>query len=329
MGERCGINIAREQTPLSEFLVTFPQTEGASGGEYYAYGRDIFKRDRERGGAWYILSVIQGPPIFEYTPDPKGGYQISVSNDYIGSHWEPTPQETTEDLNAGKAVSLENLLPTKVALEWNWDPTTNPFLAEQKIVSEATTPDGYRVQLRELHVNKVIWSVALLRKDGNLSTELPLYRWVGLYDIKTIEEAQKAVEDHYQCHILEFQDKIHDADSGTFFGLDRSWETNTPGLLVQKMIYSVKHLQPEPLDSTEMNQLLDLNILRNQDGLFSEDRYGNLFLDHIYAELIVRYLAFGSLEEYSGDPRGDFSVIRQQMLEAGRTMSKKENSGFS
>ena len=120
----------------------------------------------------------------------------------------------------------------------------------------------------------------------------------------TVEDAQRGVMDTYGHDVADTVRKLRDADSGKDFGLDRSWETATPEILVKKLLYAKKNMRPNPLTPEEHVRLLELNGSRNLTGKFDADQWQNLGLDHLYAELVVRLLAFGAIEEdiWSGGP---------------------------
>lgn len=90
---------------------------------------------------------------------------------------------------------------------------------------------------------------------------------------------------------------IRDAGSGKDFGKDRSWETSSAEMLARKIVCFRKTDRKRSLEPEELIRLLELNGRRNRTGRFSSDRSQNLCLDHLYAELLPRFLAFGFIPE--------------------------------
>ncbi len=327
---------AKDGAKLSPFVFLATLSPHGTRGSFFAVGQDVYKRViSDQAEQWFRLDVVCGPPVFG-KQDLITGFQL-LEPEYVGSHWIPaTSDETamvTKQIHAGEAATIDGFLGPESSYEWEWETIGKPSTAKNNVFI-ALTPDGQHVWLRKTKGykgNKSQWFVSFLHDKESAPVEYGVSDWCGALPATTVKEIQRQVEDKFRWSVSDCQQKIQDADSGTFFGQDRSWETTSPDTLVKVLISLSKVSPPAPLSAIEMRRLLELNGQRNRTGRFAEDRRENLSLDHLYAELFVRYLAFDvakedkevveSIKESGSNPVDmDFSGIRRQMLEAGRAM---------
>lgn len=274
-------------------------------GTYFVLGRDAYKRT---GKGWFKLDVILGVPKFGYR-NLKTGWQL-MQPDYVGSHWVPVPTEELPALLAahtsGEMASIDHIVNVDMSMhDWNWRKAKRRSLIDGA-VSVATAPGGGEIRLKKVPGRKAKWiyEVDIYGTNGHLFSRRELGLWLGMMFFGTVEDAQRGVMDTYGHDVADTVRKLRDADSGKDFGPDRSWEATTPEILAKKLHYAKKHMRPTPLAPEEHVRLLELNGSRNLTGKFVTDQWLNLSLDHLYAELVVRFLAFGVIEEdvWSGGP---------------------------
>jgi hypothetical protein len=223
--------------------------------------------------------------------------------DYVGAHWIPVSDEELPTILAGHAsgemVSVDTFLGVDIGTyDWQWKKARRRS-AIDGAVSVGRAPGGGEIRLKKVPGRKAKWiyEVDIYSADGSLFIRRELGLWLGMMFFGDVETAQKGVELTFGENVAELVKMVRDADSGKDFGRDRSWETTTPEILAQKLIFAKKNITPRPLEMEEYIRLLELNGLRNRTGRFSDDRNLNLGLDHLYAELVVKYLAFGAEKE--------------------------------
>ncbi len=274
-------------------------------GTYFVFGRDAYKRT-EKG--WLKLDVVLGVPIFGYR-NLRTGWQL-MQPDYIGAQWVHVPAEELPAVLAahasGEMASIDHIVGVDMSKhDWNWRKAKRRSQIDGA-VSVATAPGGGEIRLKKVPGRKAkfIYEVDILSADGRLFTRRELGLWMGMLFFGTVEDAQRGVMDSYGHDVADTVRKLRDADSGKDFGPDRSWETTTAEIMAKKLLYAKKHMHPSPLTPEENVRLLELNGLRNLTGKYSSDQWLNLGLDHLYAELVVRFLAFGAIDEdvWSGGP---------------------------
>ncbi len=267
-------------------------------GTYFVFRSDAFKRTAD---GWNKLEVIQGVPKFGYR-NLRTGWQL-MQPDYVGAHWIPVAADelpaVQEAHSSGEMVSIDHIVGVDMKKhDWNWRKAKRKSQIDGA-VSVATAPGGGEIRLKKVPGRKAkfIYEVDIFLADGTLFSRRELGLWMGMMFFGTVEIAQRAVVDTFGHDVADTVRKLSDADSGKYFGVDRSWETTSPETLAKKILFAKWHLSSRPLSAEEYVRLLELNGFRNQTGKFDEDPWLNLGLDHLYAELIVRYLAFGAQEE--------------------------------
>ncbi|ABL01403.1 hypothetical protein [Pelobacter propionicus] len=285
-----------KQLNIFDMLAVAPQ--GHPDGTYFVLKKDAFKRVRN---AWLKLDVILGPPKFGYR-NLRTGWGL-IQPDYVGAHWIDVPKDELPAVLAGHAsgemATVDSYLSADMkTFDWGWRKAKRRS-AIDGAVSVGRNPGGGEIRLKKVPGRKAKWiyEVDIYSADGSLFTRRELGLWMGMMFFGDVETAQKGVELTFGEAVAELVKMIRDADSGTDFGKDRSWETTTAETLARKLVYMKRASNGKPLELEEYLRLLELNGLRNRTGRFSEDRSLNLSLDHLYAELVVKYLAFGAENE--------------------------------
>lgn len=265
-------------------------------GTYFIHGTDAFKRSV--GGSWSKLDVILGVPKFGYR-NLRKGYQL-LQPDYVGSHWITlSPEEALEvqgRYETGSMSTVDSHITADLSKEWKWEKLRKEL---DGAVARVTAPDGGTIRLQKIPGRKAKWiyAVAFFAPSGESVVQRELGAMAGVVVFGKVSAAQDLVRSVYNENVIELQSMIRDANSGMNFGKDRSWETSSAEMLARKMVYFSKSDRKRPLEPEELIRLLELNGRRNRTGRFSSDRNENLSLDHLYAELLPRFLAFGFIHE--------------------------------
>lgn len=287
-------------------------------GTYFVNGLDAYKRTDV---GWLRLQVIQGVPKFGYR-NLKTGYDL-LQPDYIGAHWETpsvTDRESIEaDYLSGNMEPIDHYLSVDLStFIWKWQQSKKR--EPDGTVSTAPAPGGGTAVLKKIPGRKVRWiySVDILAPDDRLFLQRELGLWCGMMFLGNVSIAERLVQMTFSEQLLDTQQKIRDADSGKDFGRDLSMDKTPPELLARKLVALKKMNHDRPLEPVEMKRLLELNGERNTHGRFADDPFLDLSLDHLYAELICRYLAFGMLpEDVWGSGPKEWKKVREGMWTKG------------
>ena len=294
-----------EMNQLNFFNILAQTAAPNQEGTYFVFGRDAYKRT-ENG--WLKLDVVLSVPIFGYR-NLRTGWQL-MQPDYVGSHWIAVSAEELPAVLAahisGEMASIDHIVNVDMSThDWNWRKAKRRSTIDGA-VSVGRAPGGGEIRLKKVPGRKAKWiyEVDIYGANGHLFSRRELGLWLGMMFFGAVEDAQRGVMDTYGHDVADTVQKLRDADSGKDFGQDRSWQTTTPEILAKKLLYAKKHMRPSPLSPEEHVRLLELNGSRNLTGKFDDDQWLNLGLDHLYAELVVRFLAFGAIEGdvWSGGP---------------------------
>lgn len=284
---------------------------GLRGNSYFLSARTglIYRRDTDNA-TWHRLETICGQPRFGDRSITEG-YAL-LDPEYIGARW---VQETDRN-RLVSLVPLDAVLAEDVHREWQWSSSDNGL-------TETVFPNGFRLAMKEIPTTGF---------DANLS---PAGFIAVVFDASGREVLRQKLPpknpaDKWVPHLVTscrrviayLQMVIADADSGMDFGNDRRWESVSPESLASNLVYASKHMSPAPINGEELRRLQELNRDLIATGRFNQDRGKNLSLDRLFAELIVRYLAFG-VQEGVTPAEGidhDFSEVRECILDAGRRM---------
>ena len=307
----------KNQMSFFDYLAGLPGAPSPEG-SYFVYGTDAYKKN---GTGWLKLGVVLGPPKFGYRDLPNG-YDL-IQPDYVGAYWENVPEDEKANIEiryaSGEMEPVDHYLSVDLSyFQWKWQ--RNRQRDPDGTVSVASAPGGGSVRLKKIPGRKVAWifSLDILTPDDRLFTRIELGLWCGMLYLGDVETAERLVVTSFTERLLDLQQKIKDADSGRNFGADRSMEKTTPLILAKKIIALKRINHLSPLAPTEMKRLLELNGERNTKGRFHEDPLKDLSLDHLYAELICRYIAFGMVpEDVWGDGPPDWVKVRDDLWHKG------------
>jgi len=284
------------QLSFMDYLANLPAPTSPEG-TYFVSGLDAYKKS---DAGWQRLQVILNVPKFGYR-NLKTGYDL-LQPDYIGAHWEVLTIEEQRTIEAaylsGAMEPIDHFLPVDLtSFEWKWQRSKRR--EPDGTVSIAPAPGGGTVRLKKIPGRKIPWiySLDILAPDDRLFIRRELGLWCGMLFLGNVSIAERLVQTTTTEQLLDTQNKIRDADSGQDFGRDKSMEKTTPELLARKIIALKKINCTRPLEPVEMKRLLELNGARNMTGRFADAPLLDLSLDHLYAELICRYLAFGITAE--------------------------------
>lgn len=305
------------QLSFMDFLAGLPAPPSPEG-TYFISGSDAFKKS---DNGWLRLQVILDVPKFGYR-NLKTGYDL-LQPDYIGAHWEVPSiayQNAIEaSYFAGNMEPIDHYLSVDLpAFKWRWQRSRKRDV--DGTVSMAPAPGGGTVRLKKIPGRKVAWiySVDILTPDDRLFSKRELGLWCGMMFLGNVSIAERLVETTFNEQLLDAQQKIIDADSGKDFGRDLSMNKTPPELLARKLVALKKMNHDRPLEPVEMKRLLELNGARNTHDRFADDPWLDLSLDHLYAELICRYLAFGMLpEDVWGNGPKEWEKVREGLWAKG------------
>lgn len=271
----------------------------------------IFKRGgTTEDPCWSVLVPINGPPRFGGR-DLDTGYAL-LAPEYTGAHWESLPIRRPVDT----LMPIGTIIAQDIHREWQWS-------ASGAGLTETIFPNGFRLALKEIPAVGILATLAPVGFTAIVFD--PSGREVLRQAVPPKETAEKWVphlETSFRRVIACFQMVVADADSCMDFGPDRRWESVSPESLAGNLVYASKHMPPDPLSAEEFRRLQELNQDLVVTGRFDPDREKNLSLDRLFAELIVRYLAFG-VGEGVAPVEGlnyDFSEVRECILDAGRRL---------
>jgi len=306
-----------EQLTFIDYLAGLPAPASPEG-TYFARGSNAYKRT---AAGLLQLEVVLGKPKFGYR-NLKTGYGL-MQPDYVGTYWSVPAIDEQSTIDAayrsGAMEPIDHYLSVDLStFKWRWQRTKRREL--DGTVSSAPAPGGGTVRLKKIPGKKASWiySVDILAPDGRLFACTELGKWCGMMFFGTISIAEKLVQTSFTTELLDTQRKIRDADSGKDFGRDLSLDKTSPELLARKLIAVKRINHIRPLEPVEMKRLLELNGERNMHGRFAADPLLDLSLDHLYAELICRYLAFGMIaEDVWGNGPKEWEKVREGMWAKG------------
>ena len=305
------------QLSFMDYLANLPAPTSPEG-IYFVSGQDAYKKS---DAGWLRLQVIQNVPKFGYR-NLKTGYDL-LQPDYIGAHWEVLTTEEQNTIEAaylsGAMEPIDHFLPVDLStFEWKWQRSKRR--EPDGTVSTAPAPGGGTILLKKVPGRKVPWiySLDILAPDDRLFIRRELGLWCGMLYLGNVSIAEKLVQTTTTEQLFDTQTKIRDADSGKDFGRDLSMDKTPPELLARKIIALKRINAIRPLEPVEMKRLLELNGERNINGRFADDPLLDLSLDHLYAELICRYLAFGmNPEDVWGNGPLEWVKVREGMWAKG------------
>ena len=307
----------KTQLSFFDYLAGLPGAPSPEG-IYFVFGTDAYKK---HGTEWLKLGVVLGPPRFGYRDLPNG-YDL-LQPDYVGAYWENVPEAEKENIKtryaSGELEPVDHYLSVDLS-SFRWDWQRNRQRDPDGTVSVASAPGGGSVRLKKIPGRKVAWifSLDILTPDDRLFSRIELGLWCGMLYLGNVETAERLVVTSFTERLLDLQQKLKDADSGRNFGTDRSMEKTTPLILARKIIALNRINHSSPLVPAEMKRLLELNGERNTNGRFHEDPLKDLSLDHLYSELICRYIAFGMIpEDVWGDGSRDWVKVRDDLWSKG------------
>lgn len=305
------------QMTFIDYLAGLP-APASSEGTYFVNGSNAYKRT---AAGWSQLEVVLGKPKFGYR-NLKTGYGL-MQPDYVGACWEMPAIDEQSTIDAayrsGAMEPIDHYLSVDLStFKWQW--RRSKRREPDGTVSIAPTPGGGTVRLKKIPGRIVSWiySVDILAPDGRLFACTELGKWCGMMFFGNVAIAEKLVQTTLTTELLDTQQKIRDADSGKDFGRDLSMDKTPPELLARKIIAVKRINNIRPLEPVEMKRLLELNGERNMHGRFADDSLLDLSLDHLYVELICRYLAFGMIaEDVWGNGPKEWQKVREGMWAKG------------
>lgn len=305
------------QLTFIDYLAGLPAPASPEG-TYFVNGSNAYKRTAT---GWFQLDVVLGKPKFGYR-NLKTGYGL-MQPDYVGAYWTVPAIDEQNTIDAayrsGAMEPIDHYLSVDLStFKWQWQRSKRR--EPDGTVSIASAPGSGTVRLKKIPGRKATWiySVDILAPDGRLFACTELGKWCGMMFFGPVSVAAKLVQTTFTAELLDTQRKIRDADSGKDFGRDLSLDKTPPELLARKLI-AVKRINfRRPLEPVEMKRLLELNGERNLHGRFADDPLLDLSLDHLYVELICRYLAFGMIaEDVWGNGPQEWEQVREGMWAKG------------